>query len=257
MPTRCLLVPTGPVVLPKRRYDAALQLAGRVSAHIDVRFISPDPARYEASVPEVAIAAGVSEESVATEIAQASRTARSSLEAWCRDNQVAFSESEERLDAVYVTWRDIVGEVETEVALGGRVHDLIVVDTPDQSEPLNERVFDAAVFSTGRPTLVVPESGTSGNLLGHVAIAWNGSLEASRVIGQSINILHEADRVTLIEVATPRSAAYQSADLARYLRFHGIRAHIRRIDRRPGESVSDAILSVTRRGDVSLLMMGA
>ncbi|MGU3594201.1 universal stress protein, partial [Methylobacterium brachiatum] len=93
------------------------------------------------------------------------------------------------------------GEVEPLLTLAGRVHDLVVVDRPDPNVSFTGRAPDTALFSVGRPTLMVGDT-VPHDLLDHVFVAWNSSLEATRLIGQSIGLLHEATRVTVVQAQT-------------------------------------------------------
>ena len=59
-----------------------------------------------------------------------------------------------------------------------------------------QRYFDAAVFGSGRPTLVASEK-TLFDMADRVMIAWNGSLEASRAVFGAMPLLHLAGRVSI------------------------------------------------------------
>jgi hypothetical protein len=72
---------------------------------------------------------------------------------------------------------------------------LIVVPLPSSSVP-GQRCFDAAVFESGRPTLVVGEQLASA-ITSHVMIAWNGSLVASRAVLGAMPLFHQADQVSI------------------------------------------------------------
>lgn len=253
---RCLLVPTGAGLDASHRLDAACKLGRRLHAHVSVLFVKPPSQALLASLPEVAIAAGVNLDSLEREIAEASSAGKAALEAWCRDHDVGLATSSERLDTTFASWREETGELETIVALIGRVNDLILVDRPDAAEPFTERVFDTAVFEAGRPVLMVPET-LPFDLLSHVAIAWNGTLEAARVIGQSIALLHEADRVTVIEAGHDERDGAGLADLTSYLRWHGIVTEALSVLPPPGQSVGEAILAEVERLEASMLVMGA
>jgi nucleotide-binding universal stress UspA family protein len=136
------------------------------------------------------------------------------------------------------------------------VNDLIIVDKPKIDETFSQRVFEAAVFSAGRPTLMVPEA-VNGDPLRHVAIAWNGSLESARVIGQSIALLRKAGRVSIIQAPGPDEGNTELADLSAYLRWHGIVAEIHDLRSVTDKSAGELILDEAVRHDASMLVMGA
>jgi nucleotide-binding universal stress UspA family protein len=218
-------------------------------------FVSPFPESYLAALPEVAITAGVTFESIKREINDAKEVAKAELVRWSASNGMS-SDPGERLDTRFAVWTEQSGDLESLVALTGRVHDLIIIDKPKVDDLFSQRVFEASVFSAGRPVLVVPAIAT-GDPLRHVVIAWNGSLEAAHVVGQSIALLHEADRVSVIQVAEHKSGDVALADLPAYLRWHGIVASSRSPDRTADQSTGAAILDEVERLDGSMLVMGA
>lgn len=252
MPLRCILVPTGPGMDPSQRLEAALRVAGRTHAHIELMFVRPDAQSLLASLPE--FATGITEASIERDGKDAAERAHNAFLAWCDAKQVPM-DSNRRLDATFASWREEVGDIGSKVALIGRVQDLIVVDIPRRIGPFIAEAFDAAVFSSGRPALVIGDH-MPDDLLRHVVIAWNGSLEGARTIGQSIALLHEAAHVTIFTVPGERANESSLADLGRYLRWHGIVAGppIVEFD---GGSVGEALLATCRKQNASLLVMGA
>ena len=63
----------------------------------------------------------------------------------------------------------------------GRVSDLIVLRQLVPGSIQTQHAFDAAVFGSDRPVLIVPEK-LPFDMTDHILIAWNGSLEASRAV---------------------------------------------------------------------------
>jgi nucleotide-binding universal stress UspA family protein len=253
---RSLLIPTAPGINATLRLEAATRLGKKLHAHLNVLFVSPDPERFLATLPEVSIAAGVNLQSLRQEIRDAATSGRASLEAWCEGHGIRLTSGSERLDATFATWNEAVGDLEAVVAITGRVNDLAILERPDPADPFTERVFDAALFSSGRPVLVIGRE-LPQDFLDHVVIAWNGSLEAARAVGQSIALLHEAQRVTVIAVRTERARENALADLPAYMRWHGIVAHAHHLDLGSGASVGDTILAEAERINATLLMSGA
>uniref|UniRef100_UPI00131ABCA1 universal stress protein n=1 Tax=Beijerinckia sp. L45 TaxID=1641855 RepID=UPI00131ABCA1 len=137
-----------------------------------------------------------------------------------------------------------------------RVNDLTIIDRPDPEIPFTDRAFDTAVFATGRPALMLSRTLPT-DLLSHIAIAWDGSLEAARTVGQAMTLIHEADRVTVIQVQTRASEETSCADLAESLRWQGIVAHTHVVATADGLSVGETILAEASRLTASMLVMGA
>ena len=94
------------------------------------------------------------------------------------------------------------------------------------------------------------------NLLRHVVIAWNGSLEATRLVGHSLDLLHTAGRVSIITAVSGQGADTAPSDLANYLMWHGIRAHPLAAGS-TSDGIPAAILAGATRGEATMLVMGA
>lgn len=253
---RCLLVPTAPGIDATRRLDAALRLCRRLHAHIGVAFMAPDPAQMLAGMASVAPIDGVAIEAIAQGMKEAAAEDEAALRAWCTREGVPLTAKPERLDATFASWTELTGEVETLLTLAGRVNDLVIVDRPDPDEPFTGRALDTALFSVGRPTLMIGQH-VPFDLLSHVVIAWNGSLEATRLIGQSITLLHEAGRVTVVHAETGRRDEARAADLSAYLRWHGIVAEAVALQVPEGTPVGAAILGEAEKRDATMLALGA
>ena len=253
---RCLLVPTAPGVDPTRRLDAALRLGRRLNAHIGVCFMAPGPADVLAGMASLVPMDCRTIELIEQGAREAAPEGKAALEAWCAREGVPLTAKPERLDATFATWTERSGEVEPLLTLAGRVNDLVIVDRPDPKVPFTGRALDTALFSVGRPTLMVGDT-VPYDLLNHVVVAWNGSLEATRLIGQSIDLLHEATRVTVVHASTERFDETRAADLCGYLQWHGVVADAVTLPVQDGTPVGAAILAEAERRGASMLALGA
>lgn len=253
---RCLLVPTGPGLDATRRLDAALRLCRRLHAHIGVAFVAPGPEHVLAGMASLAHVDATTIAAIRQGVREAAAEGRAALAAWCGRAGVPLIAKAERLDATFATWTEHSGEIEPVLTRAGRVNDLVIVDRPDPARSFTGRALDTALFAVGRPTLMVGQV-VPPDLLDHVVIAWNGSLEATRLIGQSITVLHEAGRVTVVHAPTERYEEARPADLCAYLRWHGIVAEPVSLPVGEGTSVGAAILAEAERRNASLLALGA
>ena len=253
---RCLLVPTAPGIEPTRRMDAALRLSRRLNAHIGVGFMAPGPEHVLASMATLVPVGQTTIEAIEQGVREAAADGKAALQAWCGRQGVAFMPTGERLDATFATWTEHSGEVEPILTSLGRVNDLVIVDRPDPARPFTGRALDTALFSIGRPTLMIGEPVTYDPLY-HVVIAWNGSLDAPRLIGQSITRPREAARVTVLHAQTGRFEAAHVADLCGYLRWHGIVAEAVTLPVKEDTSVGAAILAEAEARDATMLALGA
>ncbi|CAM5766653.1 hypothetical protein LMIY3S_01894 [Labrys miyagiensis] len=255
MPLRCIFVPTGPGVDPERRLEAAMRLARHTHAHIETVFISPAGDPGSPSLVRMGGTGIHSEVATPAEMKALTAAGRTAFEHWCSKAHVPL-QSAQRLDSTFASWREESGDVETIVALTGRVNDLVVIDNPTHASPFEQAVFDAAVFSTGRPTLILGNK-LADNPLRHVVIAWNGSLEGARAVGQSIALLHEAERISIVSIPSERQREAGIADLGSYLHWHGVVVEPAALVPDVDGSAGERILAACKSAGATMLVMGA
>jgi nucleotide-binding universal stress UspA family protein len=152
-------------------------------------------------------------------------------------------------------WREAAGREADIVATAGRLSDLIVIGRPngDAEAPL-AATLDAALFDTGRPVLVAAPAAPR-TLGARVALAWNGSAQAARVVGAALPFLRLADHVAVLTVGALPSAA-TAGDLVAYLGRHEVRASHEAV---PGGAASTgaSLLAQAEKIQADLLVMGA
>ena len=137
----------------------------------------------------------------------------------------------------------------------GRVADLICVPQPEGAR-LGENTLKSALFSSGPAVMMCPDADSANDRLGtHVAIAWNGSIEASRAVGLAMPIIASAESITIVSSGSTDHPA-SSDELRRYLESKGIPSAIRRFEAR-GTVVGNQLLAETRSADADMLVMGA
>ncbi len=154
------------------------------------------------------------------------------------------------------SWVDQTGREDEVTAHRGRLADLIVVSRPTEETDVASRMtLNAAIRETGRPVLVVPpgEAKMPGK---RVAIAWNGSAEASRAVRLAMTFVESAEEVVILTAEGGSIRAAAASELAAYLAWHGIKAEARNIhiaDRSGGEEILQECSAL----GADLLMMGA
>ena len=251
---RTILVPLTTELPSEALLDAALLVAKRLNGHIRALFIQPHPDSAVAYLPEVILAAGVTREVIEREMRETAGAARDLFVNWRKRNDVPEAAGV-RLDSCFASWSEWLGDVETLVARFGRVSDLIVVPSARSDSVRGQLCFDAAVFESGRPTLVVGEK-LPFAITDHVMIAWNGSLEASRAVLGAMPLLHQAGRVSIFAAPQYEREGVDAADLADALHWHGIRAY-----QVPGpreeNSIGAALVAAAVEHQATLIVMGA
>src|SRR5262245_42459156 len=109
-----------------------------------------------------------------------------------------------------------------------RVHDLSIFDAQDNLLLPDSGLIEAALFTSGRPVLIVPNNHQPA-LPHHVLIAWDGSARAARAVADALPFLKAADAVEIFTIVGERdlSSAVPGAELAPRLAHHGIRVTVK------------------------------
>lgn len=153
------------------------------------------------------------------------------------------------------TWIEEEGKQAALIRNHGRLADVIVVAKPDRDANLGENTLKAALFQAGRPVLVCPPGPAKQAALGdRVAVAWNGSRQASVAVALTLPLIQTAVEVTILDGGCPHPGC-SAAELRRYLGMRGVEATIKPIDaeRDPGRVILDA----AAESGADLLIMGA
>ena len=251
---RTILVPLASGLVAEPALDAALLVATRMNSHIRAMFVRPEPHAAMSSIPLIA-RAGVTLGAVERQGREATETAKARFDAWRSQHEIPEVQRDDRLDCCFASWAERVGEIDQVATKFRRVSDLIVMSRFHPGDVVAERCFDAAVFGSGRPTLLVPREPAS-DVLDHVMIAWNGSLEASHAVFGAMPLLRAAVRVSIFNVPEEESDDNGGAELAEALSWYGIPTHLAGRSAVPCSTGAD-MLAVARMSEVSLVVMGA
>src|SRR5579875_1723366 len=166
---RTILLPLAPGLSSEPALDVALLLAKRMNSHIRAVFVRPDPALALSYFP-AAMATATTYQLIESEGRKAEEEEKIRFEAWRSRHGIPAEPADTRLDTCFASWSEQMGEIEPVVIRRGRVSDLIVMQRFAPDNILAQRCFDAALFGSGRPTLLVPGN-PPGDLLDHVLIA--------------------------------------------------------------------------------------
>ncbi len=138
----------------------------------------------------------------------------------------------------------------------GRLADLICVSQPDPQLNLGNNTLKAALFSSGRPVMMCPPQGAvEDDFADHVAIGWNGSLEASRALAMAMPLIAGAKQVTILSSGSTGHDA-SPEQVLRYLELKSVSASIRTFDADAGK-IGELLLSETEAIGAGVLIMGA
>jgi nucleotide-binding universal stress UspA family protein len=150
-----------------------------------------------------------------------------------------------------------VGGSERSVIMSARTHDLSVLGLADQDLD-GCRLAEELLFDSGRPLIIVPLSRPFTLGLDTIAIAWDHSEPASRVIAGAVPLIKQARRVFVFSVLGGKKLQRPDGaeDLATYLESHGVETTWETLeseDRARGRFIMET--AIARGAD--LLVMGA
>lgn len=150
----------------------------------------------------------------------------------------------------------VTGRVDTVLSECARGYDLLVIGQ-DRSEGVDEHVIahpDRIALLSGRPVLIVPRDYDAAANHSHAVLAWDGTRASARALSDSLGLLEDQGRVTILSVggATPPRPV---SELVEHLSRHDVSATHETIAAVPG--VARALLAYCRETDPCLLVMGA
>jgi nucleotide-binding universal stress UspA family protein len=252
--TISILMPLAHELPTSQVLEAALWLARELKAQVHTAYLRPDPDAAASMIPEMIAAAGVARDAIEREGRQAASAAEARFEEW-RDRNGGLAAPANTSKSWRAMWSEHVGEFEPVVTRFGRLSDFIVLPRPSAGEIVAQRCADAAIFGTGRPTLLVGDTLPTA-LTDHILIAWNGSLEASRAVFGAMPLLERAKRVTIFTALEYGAEAVDLDDLAALIRDRGIRTP-EVIFPTNERSTGTALIMAAETHHATLIVMGA
>ncbi|WP_254453648.1 universal stress protein [Siccirubricoccus sp. G192] len=164
-------------------------------------------------------------------------------------------------------WRLVEGMTAEQVTLHARCADLLVVgqEDPDGGPPFAGPVLERALFSSGRPVLVVPHAGRFETVGRRVLLGWNASREAARAANDALPLMADAEVVTVLAVNFRRDqdgygdaaeSAEPGSDIALHFARHGLKAEVQHAVA-PGLDAGDMLLNQAADLSADLLVVGA
>lgn len=193
--------------------------------------------------------------------------------AWFEERQVEVNRLKKRISTVgaFLSHSEVSADLSDDypdtawadevIGRRARYADLTVLG-PDllTSPTLRDKVIQGALFSSGKPILLVPEGVRPTLKPKRILVAWDARLESARAVRESLDMLKGADDVRLVMVDPIEDefhhGAEPGADAATYLARHGVKVTVERLP-----SADHSVADVLRQhaGDVAaeLIIMGA
>lgn len=147
------------------------------------------------------------------------------------------------------------GNPAREFAIRARLADLIVINRAFGKKDKSYGLVETALFRTGRPVLLMPQTRPERPLQEKVLIAWNGSFEASRAVHLALPFIKGA-KVRIFTGVESEAPPLPARDLVVYLKQQGIAADVVTPELM-NETREEALKKAIDDFSAGLLVMGA
>ena len=146
------------------------------------------------------------------------------------------------------------------VARLARCFDLFLTHIPGPDD-MQSAIFDAVLTGSGSGILALPRTDDrTPALFERIAIAWNGSREASCAIRAALPFLSQANEVVIVLVDQPvrqaGAAERTGGRILSHLKRHGVQANVAQVTS-GSLKTAEALLAEVRALGVDLLVLGA
>lgn len=256
---KSILVTVGGNSLDEAVFEAAHAVASPLSAHLDfahVALSSIDPAELH---PHIAFARGVALtatlQDTVTRSSHAEATARTLIAGYCAAKGIQKLAIPAPVNKVTANWPDSVINIEA-LLKAARTHDLTVIGQSRDQHNWSMRLRETLLMTTGRPTLIIPQS-FGLTALGTVVVWWKDHGAAARAVSAALPILRAATKVIIVNVTEEDDETGQTAnDLRNQLIWHGIEAATEVVEKRRHRSEINLLWAASLAEAADLIVMG-
>lgn len=175
-----------------------------------------------------------------------------------------FDKLAEAFESVKTLWRYDGGELAEALSLHARYADLVLMEQHDPMDKTRRDTFDTpaeVAIRSARPVLVFPRDGVRHPIGQRIAVAWNGTCEATRAVTAALPMLKRARDVDVVVVQQPGrhiSSLHDEepgTEMLHYLEYHGVKASLTCLEN-DSLRVSESLLSAAAEKNADMLCMG-
>jgi len=259
MPFKTLFVPMAFEETARTITDAALLMADAFGGHVIAHHVRQ---RYAAYPPIDFYPTGGTASAIAMEghdeaTAAFARTMRAAFEERCDAAEARIVPLSEALKPKGVTasWQDETGLLALSYSLAARIADLVVTALPGTGGAALERgVFETIMMESGAPVLAVARDGLAA-VPRRPIVAWDGSLQASRVIRGALPLLLSSEETTLLTIGETDTGAPSLEAAKLWLERAGVTVTSRSVDW-PSGPIAERILNQSNATNSDVIVMG-
>jgi nucleotide-binding universal stress UspA family protein len=225
--------------------DYAVSLAQACGAHLTGTAVALKPV-----IPSMTIE-GIGPDVIGAAITENEGTARAASE---RFRALAKSQG---VTASITNFTETLADAVARFAKIARTFDLSILPQGDPDDDIEQDMYiESALFTSGRPILVVPYIQKSPPKFDRIACCWDGSQPAARAIADALPLLYRAKTVDVVTVTTGKARnQIAGTDMAQHLSRHGLNVKVQQIAAADVD-VASVVLSFAADNDTDLLVMG-
>ena len=236
----------------------ALTIARRWNSHIEVLHVKSDPRSLIPYTGDGMDGSMIEEimETTARDSDERALKIKEIFDNMCLEEKNVLSDNPIKNSKMAISWRQETGREDEVVSLRGHFFDLIVLGQPIPDFSFSSAMtLDAALHDTGSTVLLAPSVKTK-TVGVHPAIAWEASPETTKTITASMQVLKDAEKVTVLSPILYEPLALDPKDLLKRLNWHGIGADIHEFEANSSE-IGKAFLTGAAEVGADLLIKGA
>jgi nucleotide-binding universal stress UspA family protein len=139
----------------------------------------------------------------------------------------------------------------------GRLHDLTVMDSPQEYFANGRAIAEEVLFHTGRPMICVP-AGVDAFKAERILVAWDGTARAARALNDAMPLLVQAEHVEIVSITNDKdlSKLVPGAEVAPQLARHGITVEVVALNP-VGKDAGAALRERATLAGIDMIVMGA
>ena len=238
---KTILVPIGHDKGAEARVELAIELANKYDTHVKALHILTPAADMFKTTPVEAYTAEAFD--------QYERDLQAEAEKYKQKYTAQLKSAGVRYD-----WCQQQGDMLNFLNLHSRTADLTILT--QKGESMDEIMSDMHDFiiESGLPVIIIPEGGASAGY-NNILVAWDGGKQCAKATHDAMDILKEAEKVTVLSIAEDAKTLIPEADICVKLARHGVNAEALTVTE--NGSIGETILKTADDINADLIVSGA